>query len=335
MDRRVPPSKADPGALTFFGKKGWSSSPPAARARGPVISQNPASAVGPHKPPATLLYPLIIFFLIIVSSCAKDPAGETFDRAENLFADGMFTEAIAAYSEVVRLYPESPYAPKSQLKLGLIYGRHLKDFKKALDAYSKLFFLYPRSKETIVAHRERAHIFSELGDPRRAIEEYQILLEKDTFGKKDLYQYSIAMEYVKLNDLVQARIELQDLIDAYPSSGLLPEAYYQVANTFYLEGRLKEAVKSFDKVIDRFGDLPVALEAALGKAASLEELGELTEALGILEDLKDHYPNPKVVETRIEWIKKRLKEGPRKVKVKSKSKSRSKRGHKTKKRKKR
>ncbi len=252
-----------------------------------------------------------VVFCLLLYSCSGDPALELFQKAETLLGKGNYHGAIEGYRRVVKEYPESPYASISQYKLGFVYNRHLKDVDKALDAYMALFYLYPDSKETVQARKDMAGIYSELGDHRRAIEEYQFLLEEGPPARRADYQYLIAMEYIKLNDFQQARVELRELLDIVSSPEFISRIYYQLANTYFLEGRLNEAIETYSKVIEKAHNQSMVLEARLGKAIALEELGRLTDALSILKGLMEVYPNREAISTRIEWIEKRLKEGPK------------------------
>jgi TolA-binding protein len=248
---------------------------------------------------------------VFLSGCGVPPEAKIFDEAESLLSEGRYHGAIDGYSRVVDLFPESPYAPKSHYKIGLIYSRYLDDVPRAMEAYSTLLYMYPSSPEVIAARMDRARVFSSREENWNAIEEYQWLLENGPRDRQDRFRYNIAMEYVKMNDFEQARIELEDLISAMPSTPLLPELHYQLANTYYLQGSLEEAIRAYDGVISEFKAHRVGLEARLGKAAALEEAGRLKEALALLKELEDEYPNREAVKIRIHSIEERLKKGPR------------------------
>jgi TolA-binding protein len=234
-----------------------------------------------------------------------------FDDAEGLLSEGRYIEAVGVYSRLISTFPESPYVPGSQYKIALIHNLYLDDVSGAMKLYSELLYLYPNSPEAALARADRARIFSGIGDHLSAIEEYQWLLEKGPNEKSDDFRYNLAMEYIRINDFGQARVELEELLSTAPFTPLAPQSYYQLANTYYLEGSLEKAIAAYDVVVSKFPGHGVSLEARLSKAAALEEAGRLKEALSLLKELEDEYPNREVIKIRIASTEERLKKGPK------------------------
>lgn len=243
----------------------------------------------------------------LLSGCAVDPAQREFERAERLLSEGSYREAIDQYSYVVSRFGGSAYAPRSQYKIGVIYDRNLSDEKKALNAYSALFFMYPASAEAALARHDVAKIYSRKGEYRKAVEEYQKLLEERP-GEQEKVQYLIAMEYVKMNDFRQARIELTELLDKVSNPAVAPKILFQIANTYYIEGKMQKALSGYDEIISKYPETDAAIDARFGKAKALDEEGRLEEALSILRGLEGQYPNSEALNKSIELIEKRLKE---------------------------
>lgn len=264
-----------------------------------------------------LSYPTILAAAFLIG-CSAPPEVALFDEAERKLGEGSYAAAVDAYSRVVLAYPESEYAAPSLYRKGFIYDRHMGEPVKAIEAYASIFFLYPESGEVVMARRERASIFSRLGDHLNSIEEYGWLMEKGPAREKDGFHFKIAMEYVKMNDFGQARVEMEELLSASPGTPLAPEVRLQIANSLYLEGFLTEAALSYGEVADEYMEKPQALEARLARAVVLEEMGSHREALVILKALEKDYPNKGVIRIRIASTEERLKDGPRSKKKKSK-----------------
>lgn len=259
--------------------------------------------------PAVFLAFVLAASLLLTLGCTGDPAEERFIRAKELLGGGDYAGAVDEYEAVVSEHPTSPYAPRSQYMVALVYNRHLFDTGRALKAYSKLTYMYPEAPEVIRALEDMAEIHSRTGEHSRAIEEYERLL-KNNPGKKNDYQYLVAMEYIKLNDFVQAQAELRDLAGRLPEGPERLKARYQMAYIHYLNGETKKALEAYDEIIQGSGDAKLTANAMLGKARTLEEAGRLGEALDLLEALRDVYPNERTVEVMINGIKKRLADGP-------------------------
>ncbi len=262
-------------------------------------------------------FPVLFFLLLLATAavtftgCGASEEVRMFEEAERVLSEGQYLPAVEAYSRLINTFPESPHVPGCQYKIAFIYNMYLDDPTGAMNAYSTLLYMFPKSPEAILARADRARIFSGLGDHMGAIEEYQWLLENGPDDKNDGFRYDLAMEYIKINDFGQARIELEELLTKTPSTPLAPGSYYQLANTYYLEGSLEKAVEAYDEVVSRFKGHPVSLEARFSKAAVLEEAGRLKEALKLLKELEDEYPNREVVKIRISSTEERLKKGPR------------------------
>ncbi|MBI5286889.1 MAG: tetratricopeptide repeat protein, partial [Deltaproteobacteria bacterium] len=121
-------------------------------------------------------------------------------------------------------------------------------------------------------------------------------------------QYEMAMSYMRLNDIKQARIELQELIMLSPYSAIAPQVYYQIASLYSLEGNLQEAIRNYDKVMSLYPGSPYSKEAMFEKASILEGAGNLRDALTLYKKLEGVYPNQEALRIRLEGIQGRLKE---------------------------
>lgn len=261
--------------------------------------------------PIRLLFCLLLFMAqaSFLQGCSLDRAHKAYESGERLLGDGDYTGAIAEYSSVVSGFPSSEWAPKSQYKIVFIFNHHIGDMNGAREAYARLLVLYPGSEEAFLGRQDMAQAWSRKGEHRKAIEEYQrIIMERP--GTRRTFQYRIALEYVMMNEFRQARIELVELLDVITNPNLAPLIRYEIANTYYIEGSMDEAIKRYDEIIERYPGHSVAVEARLGKAKALDEAGRLNEALDILNGLVGEYPDKEAIETRIRWIQKRLKSGP-------------------------
>ncbi|MBI5561760.1 MAG: tetratricopeptide repeat protein [Deltaproteobacteria bacterium] len=243
-----------------------------------------------------------------LSACSSDPGRAVFEKAEKSLSDGDADSALKQYGYVIANNPESAYAAKSQYKIALIYNRYIGDRKKAMEAYSALFFLYPGTAETTEAREDLASIYSVMGEHRLAIEQYQLLLNEKP-SDYDKFQYAIAMEYIMQNDFRQARVEFTELLKR-ANADLQPQINYQIANTYYIEGNLAEAADGYEKTAARFPDNPAALDARLGTAKVLSESGKLALALALLKELKGKYPNKGAIGIMMDSLQTRLDEGP-------------------------
>lgn len=250
-----------------------------------------------------------ILLLTVLISCSDDPATHAYQKADELLSKGQHQKAIKAYKNIAEKYQESILAPQAQYKIGQIYRLYLNDDHEAIRAYETLLLMYPYSKEVLSARKDMAEIYTRQGIYQKAITEYQWLIRNSRSVEREKFHYEIAMCYLKMSDATQARIELQELVKDSPSEELAAKIYFQIANTFYLEGKLKDAIKAYDDVINNYPDNLLAIEARFNKAVCLEETDNLRDALALYRAVADKYANKDAVQERISGIEARLKQG--------------------------
>ncbi len=277
-------------------------------------SKRPANAGGGSSSVLRLaVFSIVLIFIVATAvGCSNKAEERAFFRAEQALGEGEHLEAIAYYKIFVEEFPDSVLAPEAQYKVGVVYNSHLKNATKALEAYAMLLYLFPGSPEAVLAREERAKAYSSWGRHRESIAEYAWMLEYGTEEKAGIYRYNIALEYIKMNDYGQARIELDELIKSAPDEKLLANAYYQVATALQLGGDFSAAVKAYDLFIDTFPNHKLNSDAMLHKATVLEQSGKLKEALALLKVVRTQYPELAVpLAIKIASAEKRLRDGPK------------------------
>ncbi len=103
-----------------------------------------------------------------------------------------------------------------------------------------------------------------------------------------------------------ARNKLRELIQTYPESGLIPNAWYWIAETYYMERNFPRAIIAFRQVLDKFPDDLKAPDALLKIGYCYEHLEDYRNALFYLGVLIQDYPDspaarragPKIEELR-------------------------------------
>ncbi|MEK6531923.1 MAG: tetratricopeptide repeat protein [Deltaproteobacteria bacterium] len=251
-----------------------------------------------------VLFLSCLAFTAFLGCSTRDPAEASFNAAEEAFGNGRFREALNAYADVVNKHRASAYAPKSQLRIAVIYNRHLNDAKKAAHAYTSLFLMYPKAVEALSGMEDMAGIYSSAGEYSKSVEVYQ-RLKTALPAEAERFQFMIASEYIKMNDLHQARIELKDILASSSNQALSAAIRLKLADTYYVEGDVKQAIGAYDEVIILFPESDAAMEAMLGKAAALLEAGKKPEALKTLSELELKSPEAAYVKAGIKRIRAR------------------------------
>lgn len=255
-----------------------------------------------------LVASLFFVLTLLLFSCARDEARSLFEKGESLRGAGAYVEAIETYRRVVLHHEQSELAPEALYRIGELNYLFLNEFTEAAGAFNRLITSYPLSVRCREAQRYLADIYMhKLGNRKQAIVEYQkaIMYYGDSTEAEE-FQHEIASAYFDLKNFHQQRLELRHILTVFPNTGRRGEIYFQIANSYYVEGRLDDAINTFSDILKDFPDSPLAVEAKFQLAVCLEEKEELKKAISLLEEIVGVYPNPKLVERRIERIKKRL-----------------------------
>lgn len=240
-------------------------------------------------------------------SCAKDPVKDDFDRADKLCEKEHYEEAAEMFRGIAILNPHSDYASKALFRSGTINYLYLKRYEDAVEDFAYLVYYYPEDKLAFESQADIVDIYmNKKNKYGQAIVELRKLIENyPGHDNIDQYQYKLARCYYYMRDFDQARLEYLILLDSYRRTRLKPEIYFDIANTYFVEGggKVDKALEYYGKLIDEYPESPLVTEARFYSAAALEEKGDLDEALKAYEELLPIYPNPSMVTLRIEGIK--------------------------------
>jgi len=256
------------------------------------------------------LLALILLPLSVLTACrGVDKAQESYMEAEELLGRGKFLLALDKYETVARDFETTPYAPKSLYKKALIYNRFLGDKERAIETYYEVLAVYPEANEAYMTRRDLAALYSLAGNHTKAVEQYQWMLDSRREPKKtEDYRYIIALEYFKMNDFEQAGTELKELLAAARKKDIIAKARMLRGDTFYITGKLTEAISAFQEIITAHPGSPLALRASFKEAKALEDMGKEKEALAMLQSLSHTYPNKDVLLLTIKGVKTRMRE---------------------------
>lgn len=250
----------------------------------------------------------LLAYLVLFAGCTNNAASSSFQKAEDLWKKGLYNEAVAQYGRIVSDYPRSNYSPVSLYKKGIIQSLYLLNYGHALDSFKKLIVLYPESKEAPLAKRQIADInMYNLKNYEKAIMAYQQLTDEEILDDPDAIQLNIALAYLKSDDFEQGRIEFHYLMNRFPSSSLIARAYFEIANSYLLEGEKELAIDNYRKIVKFYPASKYFVDSKYGIAVALEEQGNLRQAMTLYKDLEGEYTNPPAIKVRIASLEKRLK----------------------------
>ncbi len=250
---------------------------------------------------------LLLFFILPLALLSCEPSFEErqIKAAEELEAQSQYDKALVKYWEAYQENPKGPYADQALFAMGNLYYYYLKNPRRALENYQLLLTNFPRSRKAPKAQIVVAEIYDEsLGDYARAAQEYQKILASSSEAKegRDRYHFRLARCYFKAGAFDQAIKAYQQFILQYPASALVPEARYQIAQTFYTKADFAAAITNFEKLSRTNLSEPLKSDVLMGLAASYEEQGELDKAEETYRQIEYTYRNPGVVKDRLARI---------------------------------
>jgi outer membrane protein assembly factor BamD len=226
------------------------------------------------------LAPIIVASILLpMAACSlnKKPAGGDYYAQGQLdFADREYKAAIENYQDLIDKYPFSPYAEDAELKIGLAHYQE-KDYAEAVAALDDFQRMHPTSK------------------------------------KLDLATYYIALSYydqIGREDQDQTRTELalkrfQEIEQRFPESDfaelasehlavcreMLARNQMIVGNYYFKRANFRAAESRFAELMQKYPDTPVAPDALLDLAISLEKEGKKYSAAQAFAAVEKHFPH--------------------------------------------
>lgn len=210
-----------------------------------------------------------------------------YQAGRGLFARNFYYEANAQFERIASQYPKSEYLQKGLLAKGIIYF-YLKKYSVAESALRKIADSDRASDEDRKSGRLwLANTLHMAGRFAEAKELYKTLETKSSDGiKNNLLSYLMMGEnMMNLGEYGNGRAIFQQFSDLSTDSPALPAVKLRTADAFRLEGRKKEALDLYSKVVSLY---PAEDTAFIAKARAAEaeiENGKVAPAEKLLQEL--------------------------------------------------
>ncbi len=92
-------------------------------------------------------------------------------------------------------------------------------------------------------------------------------------------------------DFAAARLHFTAIVDSHPSSGIVPDAIYQVGRGFTQQGNFAEAIKWYERVQEQHGGHTASKDALLQAASAYSRVGRFNEATARYKRYIEKYPD--------------------------------------------
>jgi len=199
---------------------------------------------------------LFYFYLFIALACApclglaQSTETDLLSAAQQAFNDGFSDMATRYLEDFLDKYPQSPHLPTAKLLLGQC------DFLR--------------------------------GEYGKALDLFEGLSQRT--DNRDEILFWRGETYLKQNRLPEAQRDYQSVINDFPRSTYVPQAYYSLGWSFFQEKDFASAKRTFLRLTTSFPNHQLSEDAALKIAECDYNTGRLKDAIGDFQSFAVKYP---------------------------------------------
>ncbi len=196
-------------------------------------------------------------------------ADARFVLAESLLSAGEADAAASQYEALVKEFPQHPNAVRFELRRAAAWYVQ-KQYDQVINELPKLL-----SRITQASDKAQAHFLigvSHFGKREfgPAAEQLRASVLADAkWSQADEALLFLARAQASSGQADAAIASLQSMINGYPNSSLLPQAYYRLGELHYGQGKLEAAAAAYDESLKRDGAGELAPFARSGKGWTL------------------------------------------------------------------
>jgi TolA-binding protein len=213
------------------------------------------------------------------------PKGENFQNASFLYGMillnlGKKDDALSAFADFAKKFPDHPDAPRSIFEIGNIFFDN-GNYKDAEANYSKVFETYPKSELAPNSLYKRLYSHFLSGDQASAEKDLAVMVKyypESAFTVKGLFWQSDFYRDGGKNDKAEA--VLQDILTKFSSvPSTAAEAVYECAYISYKTGKNDKAVKYLDELSEKYPNESIVSEGFMLRGDIYTEANEYEKAV--------------------------------------------------------
>jgi tetratricopeptide (TPR) repeat protein len=259
---------------------------------------------------------LLVFFAG-AAACQGADVPRRFDAGLDLLYENRFEDAEAHFLALARdmdrsaLPDAAAWRARALFQVGRIDHLYLGQPNRAIARLREALKADPAAAFAFEARQEIGDIFHDrLQDYRSAALEYERLLSEFPMHPSVAeFHYRIAQCYFLLSEHDQARTEARLMLQKQPDSGYAAEARLLIANSYYVEGKLAEAVQAHQEFLATAPEASLRARSQFELGLCHQDLGDAVQAERVyLLALKDH-PRPDLVQQQLTALRVRQREG--------------------------
>ncbi len=235
-------------------------------------------------------------------------------NALSLTRDGQYEEAVAEWLKAKSEADKDPSPEgqaarlRGQKELAILHDLYRHDYPLAIKEYKLIVERFPHAPEALWAAERLARIFAfKTPNMTEAETWYRWLIDHAPTGKEqNRFRYTLAKLFVDVGDFEPARELLGHILAAEPNEEQGADSLFLLGESFLLEKQYAEALERLQLLRERYPESEQSQLAGLDVGTCLYELGRYEEAVRVLKEILSSYPNPAVVQTKLDKIHKKL-----------------------------
>ncbi len=226
-----------------------------------------------------------------------------FEMAHIDFVQGNYPQAIKAFTKLAQEKPHSMLIPDALLSRAIAHV-NLAQYPQAIQDYECLLKTYPQHPNTQNALLELPRIYMLAGKPEafhQRLTDYQAA-NPDNANLEQL-EFDTAKGLFYDQSYAAAIKRLSGFIARYPQSSLVPEAHFLVAEAYYRQGDVPQAMVQYQDAL-KAGQTPFYNKILLRMGSLAYKQKDFTQALQYYQQLKEGAKSKKETYHALEGIMK-------------------------------
>lgn len=250
---------------------------------------------------------VILSFSLGISGCTFSLDWLRQIQAQRAIARSDYRAAISILATIVESNPHTEKGLNAARTGAKVAHLDSKNYPAAVEFYRQIVLQSPDPEERKTAQKNIAQIYFEnILDHHRAVIEYEKLLKQDlTPDEKFHFRLNLAKSYFQMNQLEQARHEIDVLLSQKPTEDQIFEAKVLKANVLVSGKQLSVAAELWEDILKEFPERSKKDNVALNLVVCYEELKDFGKAIEVLERMRGDYSDPEFLNLRIERLKER------------------------------
>ncbi len=220
-----------------------------------------------------------------------DQAGDyaLYQIAQSFYNSGEAFDAISAFRNLLREYPESEWAEEAQYNLGYIFFQN-QDYDQAIAEYQSLIETYPRDPLAAKAQYGIGDALFNAGKSDEAIQAYRVVLErypKSAFVADAATGIQYAL--IASGDELGAARAIEEFIADNPDSPIVDELRFRQAEVAYQSGRTDKALSDLQQFVRTSNSESLLPEAYYYLGSIYAERDQNAEAISYLKPITERF----------------------------------------------